>query len=952
LQYRKNSTNWTPLGDIAQSSYQLENVTIAKYEFVLRARSKTGTLSRPVYTELDLTVLNSSGEDLISGLELVEGGTTFEDTSPHFQWRSSPISDPTYTTGEIGRDELFRSYRINVYNEPTEEPIRTIESTEPRFDYTREMIQQDSPSRDFYLGVAVRDAYNYVSNEEVVQFYNPPPAAPGNLTVTPNQDAFTVEFDQPTDLDWTVAKVYASTIQGFTPDDGVNLVSSVSSNKIFVDIGIAGSTTYYVRVAVADTFSTDISDLNVSDEIEVTTLSGTVDHAWRDGTYSVDATGPGDVPRGGFGTITFTKDTNAAGSPAAGYIRVSDGVYYPPNDTKQTLSVATDVMTPFRPALNPNSTMFFLMWSDVHPSIRFGGGYTWGTSQIFACKYYWFTNKWEAIDYYDQRFEFSIDPKDVLVARGRWIKDDPDIRRLISFISYWENLETIEQQSGGTGGAGVGGGALSDPNFEKLATDGFGVAWDKSSSYDESTVISSLTAGSKTDWACVVNSYPGQTQILESVDKIFVSPAFTAFEVYDGEWVYARARIYLSAAVTFDVDIVFYDKDDAYVGFVSVFDSGNLPGDLEREKFIVVEGRARPSWSTHTNAEYAKLRFRVFSGTSESIIVDYAQLWSAPHILTDYQNLTNRPADPNNLITDPDFGMTYRNTKGEYAQTDGISWAGGSRAGPWWIDDTDKGITLKDLTGSSPGHPMWDSDEIFDYCLDFDASQGYTFAQQRTGLPQGTGEEEGAWEVSRHPASEGDRVTVSMTVAHDGNFVDANAGIKLRFAAGWEFLELYVKFADIPVDTPVRVSKVLTCGADTSEIYSIQIQPYLYGVVGVCHVSKVVVEITDRAWYTVDGVGDRTQIISSGVINPSGRRTVVDTEGAAGTDDLDTITARGDGEILILQAANSARTVVCKDGTGNLKLAGDFSLNNVEDTLTLICDGTNWCEMNRSDNGA
>lgn len=80
----------------------------------------------------------------------------------------------------------------------------------------------------------------------------------------------------------------------------------------------------------------------------------------------------------------------------------------------------------------------------------------------------------------------------------------------------------------------------------------------------------------------------------------------------------------------------------------------------------------------------------------------------------------------------------------------------------------------------------------------------------------------------------------------------------------------------------------------------------------------------------------------------------VDTEAAAATDDLDTINGTGvrNGQVIVLQAANSARTVVAKDGTGNLRLAGDMTLDNAEDTLTLIRRSTTWCEMARSNNGA
>lgn len=92
--------------------------------------------------------------------------------------------------------------------------------------------------------------------------------------------------------------------------------------------------------------------------------------------------------------------------------------------------------------------------------------------------------------------------------------------------------------------------------------------------------------------------------------------------------------------------------------------------------------------------------------------------------------------------------------------------------------------------------------------------------------------------------------------------------------------------------------------------------------------------------------------ISSGSISINRNHVLVNTESSAASDDLDTIVIENSGTRIVLQAADSAKTVVCKDGTGNLALAGDFSLDNTEDTIELISNGTNWCELSRSDNGA
>lgn len=54
---------------------------------------------------------------------------------------------------------------------------------------------------------------------------------------------------------------------------------------------------------------------------------------------------------------------------------------------------------------------------------------------------------------------------------------------------------------------------------------------------------------------------------------------------------------------------------------------------------------------------------------------------------------------------------------------------------------------------------------------------------------------------------------------------------------------------------------------------------------------------------------------------------VVDTEGSAASDDLDTINGGREGQVLFLRASSYARTVVLKDGTGNLALGTDISLD-------------------------
>lgn len=99
-----------------------------------------------------------------------------------------------------------------------------------------------------------------------------------------------------------------------------------------------------------------------------------------------------------------------------------------------------------------------------------------------------------------------------------------------------------------------------------------------------------------------------------------------------------------------------------------------------------------------------------------------------------------------------------------------------------------------------------------------------------------------------------------------------------------------------------------------------------------------------------------TKTIAAGVITITHRSHAIDTESAAASDDLVTVNGGTEqGQQCELRAANDAHTVVCKNGTGNLKLAGsDFSLDSQYDRLLLSWDVALdvWVELYRANNGA
>lgn len=107
------------------------------------------------------------------------------------------------------------------------------------------------------------------------------------------------------------------------------------------------------------------------------------------------------------------------------------------------------------------------------------------------------------------------------------------------------------------------------------------------------------------------------------------------------------------------------------------------------------------------------------------------------------------------------------------------------------------------------------------------------------------------------------------------------------------------------------------------------------------------------AWVDVAGYAAQSATIASGAVTVSGPHITlltVDTEAAAASDDLATISGGTVGQVLTLNQTNDARNVTFKDNTDNLRLAGDFTGGEAADTITVVYTGSVWLEVARSNN--
>lgn len=95
-------------------------------------------------------------------------------------------------------------------------------------------------------------------------------------------------------------------------------------------------------------------------------------------------------------------------------------------------------------------------------------------------------------------------------------------------------------------------------------------------------------------------------------------------------------------------------------------------------------------------------------------------------------------------------------------------------------------------------------------------------------------------------------------------------------------------------------------------------------------------------------------ISSDSLTAPTATLLLVDTEAGAASDNLATISAGAQQQLLIIRPANDAHTVVIKNGTGNIICGADVTLDNQYDTITLIYDLTaaKWLMISKADNGS
>ena len=105
---------------------------------------------------------------------------------------------------------------------------------------------------------------------------------------------------------------------------------------------------------------------------------------------------------------------------------------------------------------------------------------------------------------------------------------------------------------------------------------------------------------------------------------------------------------------------------------------------------------------------------------------------------------------------------------------------------------------------------------------------------------------------------------------------------------------------------------------------------------------------TITQFFNIGAATDLT--IATGAVTITGSHHRIDTEAAAATDNLDTISGGTSGDILLLRSVATARVVTLKAGVDNLRMPIDFALDNILDIIGFVYIPNVWFELFRSNN--
>lgn len=238
---------------------EIDALEPGQYTFYVKTVDVLGRISEAA--ELVYTVIGDVGfgNIVISGLELVSGGTVFTGRDVLLRWRNNfPVvtAPGAIEAVAIENSPLYSHSIVEVYRVDTNELMRIDRVTTSSYSYSFEANQSDSavltrpPARAVRFAVRTFDVNNAFSVDAQITVSNPQPALVSPL-ISSNGVSISVQWSNPNDIDIAGALVWIEKNNTFDPLLTAPIFDGAGGLAVFEG---DPSDTYYVRVGLYDSF--------------------------------------------------------------------------------------------------------------------------------------------------------------------------------------------------------------------------------------------------------------------------------------------------------------------------------------------------------------------------------------------------------------------------------------------------------------------------------------------------------------------------------------------------------------------------------------------------------------------------------------------------------------------------------------------------------------------------
>lgn len=270
IKWRRNSNQYNLSSEITQNEFIIDDALPGLYEFELWAVSTRGVQSG-ITTAFQLVTLDGQASPLgpVSNLELVGGGFEFDEAQFTITWDGPPAASNAVPKDFVvnvydSNDNIAKQF-IAPIDEGSEDPITGRQAIT-----NADILVANSTfvPRANRVGVQTRDNLNRLTSEVDATFTNPAPAAVEITDLEAQIGSYKVTHTGSTQDDQAGYKVIHSTTSP-VPLSRASLQKDDQGLQHIVEAD--ENTTYFVRVAAYDTWSSHIPELNWSDTESVTT---------------------------------------------------------------------------------------------------------------------------------------------------------------------------------------------------------------------------------------------------------------------------------------------------------------------------------------------------------------------------------------------------------------------------------------------------------------------------------------------------------------------------------------------------------------------------------------------------------------------------------------------------------------------------------------------------------